>query len=62
MPIEHLMIILILAIILIVLTVRPLRKTCGLLLIIIGFICCLSLIGIVIGIPLIIAGGLLLFV
>lgn len=42
--------------------VRPLRKTMGLLIVILGAIACLSGIGIIIGIPMIIIGGLFLFI
>jgi hypothetical protein len=42
--------------------VRPIRKTIGLLLVIIGGIICFTFIGMVIGIPMIIVGGLLLFI
>lgn len=41
---------------------KPMRKTIGLLLIILGAIACLTLFGIVIGIPMIIAGGLMMFI
>jgi hypothetical protein len=40
---------------------KPLRKAIGLLLVIIGAILSLSLIGLILGIPMILAGGLLLF-
>jgi hypothetical protein len=40
---------------------KPLRKAIGLLLVIIGAILCLSLIGLILGVPMILAGGLLLF-
>ena len=40
---------------------KPLRKAIGLLLVIIGAILCLSLIGLIWGVPMILAGGLLLF-
>lgn len=48
--------------IVIALSFKPLRKTIGLLLVILGFLACLSFIGIIFGIPLIIIGGLLLFI
>ena len=56
--------ILILAVILIVaaLSVKALRKTIGLLLVILGGLACLTIIGLIIGIPMIIIGGLFLFV
>lgn len=40
---------------------KPLRKAIGLLLVIVGAILCLSLIGLILGLPMILAGGLLLF-
>ena len=40
---------------------KPLRKAIGLLLVILGAILCLSLIGLILGVPMILAGGLLLF-
>jgi len=40
---------------------KPLRKAIGLLLVIVGAILCLSLIGLILGVPMILAGGLLLF-
>ena len=40
---------------------KPLRKAIGLLLVIIGAILSLSLIGLILGVPMILAGGLLLF-
>jgi hypothetical protein len=43
------------------LALKPLRKAIGLLLVIIGAILSLSLIGLVLGVPMILAGGLLLF-
>ena len=41
---------------------KPLRKTIGLLLVILGALICMTFIGVVIGIPMIIVGGLMLFV
>lgn len=41
--------------------VKALRKTIGLLLIILGTLACLTFFGVVIGIPMIIVGGILLF-
>jgi len=41
---------------------KPLRKTTGLLLVILGAIVSFTFIGMVIGIPMIIIGGILLFV
>ena len=40
---------------------KPIRKAIGLLLVIVGAILCLSLIGLILGVPMILAGGLLLF-
>ena len=40
---------------------KPLRKAIGLSLVIVGAILCLSLIGLILGVPMILAGGLLLF-
>ena len=40
---------------------KPLRKAIGLLLVIVGAILCLSLIGLILGVPMILAGGLLFF-
>ncbi|MCX6944992.1 MAG: hypothetical protein WCL24_11930 [Verrucomicrobiota bacterium] len=44
------------------LLIKPLRKTMGLLLVILGGIFCLTAIGLVIGVPMILVGGILLFV
>lgn len=41
--------------------IRPVRRAIGLLLVILGCIECMSLIGLVIGIPSILVGGVLLF-
>lgn len=41
---------------------KPFRKTVGLLLVILGAVASFSFFGIVIGIPMIIVGGLLLFI
>ena len=41
---------------------KAMRKTIGLLLVILGAIACLTFIGAVIGIPMIIVGGLMLFI
>jgi len=56
--------VLIIAAVLIILaiSVKPLRKTMGLLTVILGFLACLTGIGIIIGIPMIIVGGILLFI
>ncbi len=42
-------------------TVRPIRKAVGLLLIILGVFECLSLFGLLVGIPSIVLGGVFLF-
>lgn len=42
--------------------IKPIRKTVGLLLVIIGAIICLTYVGMVIGIPMIFVGGILLFI
>jgi hypothetical protein len=44
------------------LSLKPLRKTIGLLLVILGGLACLTVIGLIIGIPMIIVGGLFLFI
>ncbi|MFH1428016.1 MAG: DUF5362 family protein [Patescibacteria group bacterium] len=41
---------------------KPLRKTIGLLLIILGALACMTVIGLIFGIPMIIVGGLFLFI
>jgi hypothetical protein len=43
------------------LSFKPIRKTIGLLLVILGGLVCLTVVGIIIGIPMIIIGGLFLF-
>jgi len=56
--------VLIIAAVLVVLalSVKPLRKTMGLLTVILGILACLTGIGIIIGIPMILVGGILLFI
>jgi len=44
------------------LLIKPIRKTIGLLLVILGGIACMTVIGLILGIPIIIIGGILLFV
>jgi hypothetical protein len=44
------------------LSIKPLRKTIGLLTVILGALACLTGIGMIVGIPMIIVGGLMLFV
>ena len=41
---------------------KPIRKAMGLLLIILGVMACLTVIGIIAGVPLIIVGGVFLFI
>lgn len=59
---QFLTLIIVAGLIFLALVYKPLRKTIGLLLVILGFITCLTFIGIVFGIPMIIVGGLLLFI
>lgn len=42
--------------------IKPLRKTIGLIFVILGAVICLTYIGMIIGIPLIFIGGLMLFI
>jgi hypothetical protein len=42
--------------------VKPLRKTIGLLMVVLGGIACLTVIGLIVGIPMIVVGGVFLFV
>ena len=44
------------------LSFKPLRKTIGLLFVILGSIACFTIIGLVLGVPMIIIGGIFLFV
>jgi hypothetical protein len=44
------------------LSFKPMRKTIGLLLVILGALVCLTVIGLIVGIPMIIVGGLFLFI
>lgn len=48
--------------IVVALSFKPLRKTIGLLLVILGSLASMTVIGLVIGIPMIIVGGLFLFI
>lgn len=50
-----------LVLVVLALSIRPLRKTLGLLTVILGVLACLTGIGMIVGIPMIIVGGLLLF-
>lgn len=63
MDIQSIIILLVgLALVVLALSVKPLRKTMGLLLVILGGIASFTVIGLVVGIPMIIIGGILLFV
>ncbi len=53
---------LIIASIIVAISSKVLRKTIGLLFVILGGIACLSIIGVIVGIPMIIIGGILLFI
>jgi hypothetical protein len=48
--------------ILLAILVKPLRKAIGLLMVILGVLACLSVVGIIVGIPMILVGGIMLFV
>jgi hypothetical protein len=50
------------ALVILALNVKPLRKAIGLLLVILGTLASLTGIGIIIGIPMILVGGILLFI
>ncbi len=43
------------------LVIRPIRKAVGLLFVVLGILACLSFIGLFVGIPAILVGGILLF-
>jgi len=43
------------------LTVEPMRKAIGLVLIVLGFLACLTVAGIIIGIPMMLIGGFFVF-
>ncbi len=62
MPGQILVLAVIAALVTVALVVKVLRKTVGLLLIILGAIACLTFFGAIIGIPMIIAGGILFFI
>ena len=53
-----------LSLILVVLAIaiKPIRKTMGLLSVILGIPACLSVVGVVAGVPMIVVGGLMMFV
>jgi hypothetical protein len=48
--------------IILALAIKPIRKAIGLLLVILGGLACMTVIGAIIGIPMIIVGGIFLFV
>ena len=50
------------ALVLLAMIVRALRKATGLLLVILGLLACLTGVGLVVGVPLIFVGGVLLFI
>jgi hypothetical protein len=49
------------ALVLIALMIRALRKATGLLLVILGIFACFSVVGLIVGVPLVFVGGILLF-
>jgi len=59
---QLLVLIVVIALIIVALSFKPLRKTIGLLLVILGGLASITIIGLVIGIPMIIIGGLFLFI
>jgi len=50
------------ALVLLAMIVRALRKATGLLLVILGLLACLTGVGFIVGVPLIFVGGVLLFI
>lgn len=50
------------ALVVLALLIKPIRKTIGLLLVLLGFLACLSIIGLFVGIAMILVGGILLFI
>ena len=50
------------ALVLVAMMVRPLRKATGLLLVVLGIVACFTGVGIIVGAPLIFVGGILLFI
>ena len=56
-----LVLVIVAALIVAALLFKPLRKTMGLLLVILGGIACFTIIGLVLGVPMIIIGGIFLF-
>ncbi len=59
---QFLVLIVVIALIVAALSIKPLRKTIGLLLVILGGLVSLTVIGLILGIPMIIIGGLFLFI
>ena len=53
---------LVIFLIVLALSFKPIRKTIGLLIVILGALVCMTVIGIIFGIPMIIIGGLFLFI
>jgi len=49
------------ALVLTALMIRVLRKATGLLLVILGIFACFSVVGLIVGVPLVFVGGILLF-
>ena len=49
------------ALFIVAIAIKPIRKAIGLLLVILGILACLSGIGLIIGIPAVLVGGILLF-
>lgn len=63
MDVQNLVVIIVIvALIIAALSFKPMRKTIGLLLVILGALACMTVVGVVIGIPMIIIGGLFLFI
>ena len=50
------------ALVLVAMLVRALRKATGLLLVVLGILACLTGVGMIVGVPLIFVGGILLFI
>ncbi len=59
---QLLVLVIVVALIVLALSVKAIRKTIGLLLVILGGVACFTFIGIILGIPMIIVGGLFLFI
>ncbi|MFZ2832219.1 MAG: DUF5362 family protein [Minisyncoccia bacterium] len=54
--------IIVIGLIIAALSFKPMRKTIGLLLVILGALACMTVVGAIVGIPMIITGGLFLFI